>query len=67
MSKGTPVYTVGNIIAIIAVMLVAVAIALHAFLGEPLRGTPVGIGTLFTIFALYLGMHVIKGIRSRRR
>jgi hypothetical protein len=67
VSKTTPEYTTGNIVAIIAVMLFAVAMALYGFLGEPQRGTPAGIGILFTVLALYLGMHAIRGIRSRRR
>lgn len=67
MPKTTPEYTVGNIVAIIAVMLLAVAIALYSFLGEPQRGNPGVMGILFAVMALYLGMHAIRGIRSRRR
>lgn len=59
-------YSVGNIVAIIGVMLVAVALALYGFFGNPTRGNPLFIGVLFTGFAVFLGVTAIGAIRSRR-
>ncbi len=67
VSKTEPEYTVKNIVAIIAAMLFAVAIAIYSFLGKSHRGSPAGMGLLFIILAVYLAMHAIRGIRSRRR
>lgn len=67
MSMTTAKYTVGNIVGVIVCMLLAVAVALYGFFGNPTRGTPVFIGTVFTLAALFLGYIAFKAIRNRRR
>jgi hypothetical protein len=63
----TAKYSVGNIVAVIVCMLVAVGAALYAFFGNPTRGTPGVMGVFFTGCALLLGWIAFKAIRNRRR
>lgn len=67
MSMMNAKYTVGNIVAVIAFMMVSIAVALYGFFGNPTRGTPAFIGTVFSLAAVGLGWIAINAIRNRRR
>jgi hypothetical protein len=64
----TSKYTVGNIVAVFACMVVMVGMALWAYFGDH---SPRFDGSfwviLFSVFAVALGWTAIKAVRSRRR